>query len=258
MAHTTVEKTLNRFKALVEKHEGPAETDQTALAIADAMRCYWENDRLSFCIPAHAGGRGPVPEFMQWAGMDAAPFDLPMSHGVDTRDRAWQVQSTAQQLFTDAVGPKQTLLPTTGCATSGRSTLELADHRRLMPLLTFAHGEAEVDRLVRALRDLVDRCGRAGKDPDIGELPSRPDLRAQQRMLPRDAFFAPSELLATSDAVGRVAAELVTPYPPGVPVVAPGEVYNDAIVQYLQEFVAAGGFVEGAADSTLSKLRVVA
>jgi hypothetical protein len=38
--------------------------------------------------------------------MDAARFDLPMSHGVDTRNRVWQVQSTAQELFAEAVGAK--------------------------------------------------------------------------------------------------------------------------------------------------------
>jgi hypothetical protein len=63
---------------------------------------------LTFSIPAHNGGRGPAPEFTRWAGADAARFDLPMSHGVDTRDRAWKVQSTAQELFADAVGAKQT------------------------------------------------------------------------------------------------------------------------------------------------------
>jgi arginine/lysine/ornithine decarboxylase len=51
---------------------------------------------------------------------------------------------------------------------------------------------------------------------------------------------------------------LITPYPPGIPVAAPGEVYNDAIIDYLQEIVAAGGYVEGAADQSLDQLRVVA
>ena len=43
----------------------------------------------------------------------------------------------------------------------------------------------------------------------------------------------------------------------GIPVIAPGEVYNDAILAYLQELVGAGGFVEGATDQSLSELRVV-
>src|SRR5438270_2404532 len=78
------------------------------------MRAYWDRGMLSFSIPAHHGGRGPAPEFTGWAGMEAARFDLPMSHGVDTRDRAWQVQSIAQELFADAVGAKQTLFSTNG------------------------------------------------------------------------------------------------------------------------------------------------
>src|SRR3954447_18856492 len=97
----SAKKAVNRVKATVEKRAGPVRKDQDAAPIADAMRDYWEHDRLSFSIPAHSGGRGPAPEFTRWAGLDPARYDLPMSHGVDTRDRAWQVQSTAQELFAD-------------------------------------------------------------------------------------------------------------------------------------------------------------
>ncbi len=67
-------------------------------------------------------------------------------------------------------------------------------------------------------------------------------------MIPRDAFFAAAEQAKPREAVGRVSAELVTPYRPGVPAVAPGEVYNEPIVDYLEEIVAKGAFSEGAAD----------
>jgi arginine/lysine/ornithine decarboxylase len=77
-------------------------------------------------------------------------------------------------------------------------------------------------------------------------------------MTPREAFFSQPEHVKPKDAVGRISAELVTPYPPGIPVAAPGEVYNQAIIDYLQEVVAAGGFLEGAADQSLDQLRVVA
>src|SRR3954463_13104364 len=135
--------------------------------------------------------------------------------------------------------------------------VELVDHRRIMPLITFAHGEQEVDRLVRALADLVHERGDPGGGTDVSPLPSRPDLRTEQAMLPREAFFAETELVKPRDVAGRVSAELVTPYPPGIPAVAPGEVYNKAIVDYLEEVVANGAFVEGAADQALDKLRVV-
>jgi arginine decarboxylase len=489
--------------------------DQDAAPIADAMRDYWDRGMLTFSIPAHNGGRGPAPEFTQWAGPDAARFDLPLSHGVDTRDRAWGVQSTAQELFAEAAGAKQTLFSSNGStlsvhvaimavagpgdtlvmarnghkssftglvlsgarpvyvdphydenleialgpspddltraldehpdakaalvftpsyygtsadvagladvchrrdlplvtddawgldyglcghpdlpkgalaqgsdlaigsvhktlsglsqtsvlsvgsdridserlqlcfeleeSTSASALLlssiggarrqfvregaqlldravtsakllrdrlrdevpdlrvvatedllglpgvaaadpthllievgsvgltgfqaddwlrdkrhidvELADHRRIMPLVTFAHGEQEVDQLVHALSDLVQEHGEPGRRTDVAPLPSREELRTEQAMLPRDAFFAATELVKPREAIGRVSAELVTPYPPGIPAVAPGEIYNEAIVNYLREIVANGAFVEGAADQTLDRFRVVA
>jgi arginine decarboxylase len=510
-----VNKALNQVKDALAKRDGPAKKDQSTVPLADGIREYWERDILTFSIPAHNGGRGPAPEFTKWMGMDVARCDLPTSHGIDTRNRAWQVQKTAQELFADAVGSKQTLFSTNGSSMSvhvaimtvagpgevlvmarnghkssfaglvlsgarpvyvepyydeeleialgvvpehlaatlerhpearagliftpsyygtaadvkaiadachehdiplvtddawgldyalsghpdlptgalaqgsdlaigsvhktltgltqtsvlsvgsdridrerlqlcfeleestsasalllssidgaraqfvrdGRELLdraissarllrdriaeevpelevvtpeqllqrpgvtdvdpthllietagtigmtgyqaldwiraehaidfELVDHRRIMPLVSFAHGEPEVDRLVRALRDLVDR-NQDADGSDVPDLPKRPELRSQQAMLPRDAFFGRTELVSFKDASGRVAAELVTPYPPGIPAVAPGELYTDENVSYLEAFVEAGGFVEGAADPKLQKLRVVA
>jgi arginine decarboxylase len=511
----SMKRAANRVKSAVRQRQGPARREQDATPIADAMRAFWERDMLSFSIPAHSGGRGPAPEFTRWAGIEAARFDLPMSHGVDTRDRAWQVQSTAQELFADAVGAKQTLFSTNGSSMSVRvaimtvagpgdvlvmarnghkssfaglvlsgaqpryvdpyydteleialgvlpgdlaaaldaepharaalvftpsyygttadvralaaacherelplltddawgldyklsghpdlpegalsqgsdlaigsvhksltgmgqtsvlsvgsdridaerlqlcfeleestsaSTLllssidgarrqfvregrelleravtsarvlrerlatevpeldvvdvetlrarpgvtavdpthvlietasigltgyqaddwlreerqidiELVDHRRIMPLITFAHGEGEIDRLVRALRDLARERGNPDGSTPVAPLPRGPQLRTEQAMLPRDAFFAATESVRPKEAIGRVSAELITPYPPGIPAIAPGELVTDALVDYLQEIVANGAFLEGAADTSLQKLRVVA
>ena len=136
--------------------------------------------------------------------------------------------------------------------------VELVDHRRLIPLFTFAHGEAEVERLVAAIRDLVDAEGEPGAETGVGPFPTRRELRTEQATLPRDAFFSKTEHVKPADAVGRVSAELVSPYPPGIPAVAPGEVLNEAIVDYLEQHVGASGFVEGAADQSLETFRVVA
>src|SRR2546421_3562415 len=113
---SSLKKAANRVKSSLAARQGPARRDQDAVPIADAMRDFRERGMLTFSIPAHNGGRGPAPEFTQWAGMDAARFDLPMSHGVDTRNRAWKVQSTAQELFADAVGARQGLFSTNGSA----------------------------------------------------------------------------------------------------------------------------------------------
>src|SRR3954464_3689749 len=114
----TAKKALNQVKDALAKREGPARKDQSSVPLADGMREYWERDMLTFSIPAHNGGRGPAPEFTKWMGMDVARCDLPTSHGIDTRNRAWQVQKTAQELFADAVGSKQTLFSTNGSSMS--------------------------------------------------------------------------------------------------------------------------------------------
>ncbi|MFI2366650.1 aminotransferase class I/II-fold pyridoxal phosphate-dependent enzyme [Promicromonospora sp. NPDC019610] len=77
-------------------------------------------------------------------------------------------------------------------------------------------------------------------------------------MLPRDAFFAATEQVPVAEAIGRVAAEMVSPYPPGVPVLSPGEVVRAETVEYLTTGVAAGMLVPDAADPALGSLRVVA
>jgi arginine decarboxylase len=134
--------------------------------------------------------------------------------------------------------------------------IELADHRRIMPLVTFAHGTSDADRLVEALRDLVDAKGKPGKDARL-DLPTRAELRTEQVMAPRDAFYATTEMVKPRDAVGRVSAELVTPYPPGIPATVPGELYTPAIIDYVERVAAAGGYLEGAVDPSLDRLRVV-
>jgi lysine decarboxylase len=75
----------------------------------------------------------------------------------------------------------------------------------------------------------------------------------------RDAYFAPSELVARDHAVGRIAADSLAAYPPGVPNVLPGEVLTVETVDFLARTAASPtGLVRGAVDSELSVIRVVA
>jgi arginine/lysine/ornithine decarboxylase len=79
-----------------------------------------------------------------------------------------------------------------------------------------------------------------------------------QAMTPRDAFFAATRAVPLAAAAGAVAAELVTPYPPGIPVLAPGEVVTADKLAYLQAGRAHGMHVCGPADPSLATIQVVA
>lgn len=135
--------------------------------------------------------------------------------------------------------------------------VELVDHRRLMALVSFGHDEDMADRLLAALHDLAEKSegGLANETPDF---PVPAALRTEQAMRPRDAFFAATRNIHVRDGAGEICAEIITPYPPGIPVLAPGEVITEPIIEYLREFVAIGGFLEGASDQTLEQIRVVA
>jgi arginine decarboxylase len=59
-------------------------------------------------------------------------------------------------------------------------------------------------------------------------------------------------------AAGRISAEMICPYPPGIPITAPGELLTAEVVDYLQQLAGAGVMVEGAVDESLAEFRVVA
>ena len=72
----------------------------------------------------------------------------------------------------------------------------------------------------------------------------------------RDAYFADTETVSAVDAVGRISADLIAPYPPGVAVVAPGEVLTEQIINGLAATQKAGVRIAYASDSTLATYRV--
>jgi arginine/lysine/ornithine decarboxylase len=134
-------------------------------------------------------------------------------------------------------------------------TIELADHRRLMALISFADGRSAIQRLIDALQDLAASHDRDGSG--VPQLPPAPQLPTDVAMTPRDAFYAPTRMVATEDAAGEIAAEMICPYPPGIPIIVPGERFTEAVIEYARQGAAAGFFVEGVVDPSLSKVRIV-
>ncbi|MBD2515581.1 aminotransferase class I/II-fold pyridoxal phosphate-dependent enzyme [Nostoc sp. FACHB-973] len=74
---------------------------------------------------------------------------------------------------------------------------------------------------------------------------------------PRIAFFAVSETLPLAKTCDRICAEIVCPYPPGIPMLMPGELITKAVLDYLQQIQAMGGFISGCSDTSLKTLKVV-
>jgi len=153
--------------------------------------------------------------------------------------------------------------------------VELADARNILAILTMADSEADVERLVVAIeseiagicsdgdagerRGEVDRRARrrcrAAADDEAGEVrvpvtaygpchevsacslfSSTPPLR----MTPREAALSPTEWMPVREACGRVAADVIVPYPPGLPVVCPGEEITEPLVEFVLNALSSG------------------
>ncbi|MHA6669853.1 aminotransferase class I/II-fold pyridoxal phosphate-dependent enzyme [Homoserinimonas sp. A447] len=134
-------------------------------------------------------------------------------------------------------------------------TLEMADRDVLVPMITLADDERSVSLLVDALVAAIER--HRGTPRSI--VPAAVWMvEAESALDPRTAFFAAHETVEADAAVGRVCAELIAPYPPGVPVLAPGEIVTAETIDALRGVLADGGRIAYSADSTLETIQVVA
>ena len=99
--------------------------------------------------------------------------------------------------------------------------VELGDRDMIIPIITLADTEDTVARFCETLAASIERRRGPARRPEPSPAWS---VSPQMAIPPREAFFAPNETVAADAAVGRISAELVAPYPPGIPVLAPGEV----------------------------------
>jgi arginine decarboxylase len=133
--------------------------------------------------------------------------------------------------------------------------VEMADRDTVVPIPAIADDERQLAAFTDVLIAAIER--------HRGE-PRRPvaaaswTVEAETVLAPREAFFAPNETVPAAAAIGRVSAELIAPYPPGVPVLAPGELITAAAVKALREVAADGGRIAYAADPSLQTFQVVA
>jgi arginine decarboxylase len=133
-------------------------------------------------------------------------------------------------------------------------TVEMADRDLLIPMITIADDDAGVAELVDALVSTIERH-RA--EPRAAQVNAAWSVRAEQAMTPREAFFADREAVPWGEAAGRVCAEVIAPYPPGVPVLAPGERITEDALAGLRRASAGGARIAYAADPTLATVLAV-
>lgn len=133
--------------------------------------------------------------------------------------------------------------------------LELADARNVLFIISFADTVVTVRYLIEALQGLAqqfnDSISRVLTEKIV--LPPIPS----RALLPREALFAAKSTVAFAKAAGRVCGEFITFYPPGIPLICPGEIIDTSTISYCQQMKALGLKVAGPVDTNLNTIRVV-
>jgi arginine decarboxylase len=159
-------------------------------------------------------------------------------------------------------------------------TAELPSFQHLTFIISLGNTVADIERLVEGFTVLVERATQVSqkskvKSQNLGVRNQEPGVRSHfspsassassapsalfpaSQLTPREAFFAATETLPFHQTRDRISAELVCPYPPGIPILMPGEVITSEALEYLQQIQAWDGYITGCSDPTLSQLKVV-
>ena len=91
---------------------------------------------------------------------------------------------------------------------------------------------------------------KTAEQPDFPSIP-------EQIMTPRQAYFSEREEISWKDSIGRISAEMIAPYPPGIPVIYPGERISKEVWNYLESFRKSGRHIHGSRDGKLESIRVI-
>ncbi|AFZ23331.1 arginine/lysine/ornithine decarboxylase [Cylindrospermum stagnale PCC 7417] len=135
-------------------------------------------------------------------------------------------------------------------------TAEFSSLQNLTFIISLGNDHADIEQLVQGLNHLAQIPQLTGRwqickyknDAIFGDFFG---------ISPREAFFADSEILPLEQTQERICAEIVCPYPPGIPVLMPGEIITKLALEYLQQVQAMGGFISGCADHSVRTLKVV-
>jgi lysine decarboxylase len=132
--------------------------------------------------------------------------------------------------------------------------VEMSDLYNILCILTFGDTENDVNILIEALTELSKQFPPNEQNKiDIVSMPSIPELAIS----PRDAFYSQTEVVPFDESVGRIIAEFVMVYPPGIPIFMPGERITLENLVYIKKNLEAGLPVQGPEDEEILSFKVI-
>ena len=132
---------------------------------------------------------------------------------------------------------------------------ELSDLNNLLFLITFADTDFEIDKLITALKMLPSYQKQNFSARNVDDVPPIP--HSELKLTPREAFYSSTIDVNLNSVIGKICAEEITFYPPGIPILYPGELITAEIVEYIKTNKNVGRRLIGAADTSLNNIKVI-
>ena len=130
--------------------------------------------------------------------------------------------------------------------------IEFGDLGNILAYLSIGDRPRELERLVGALSEVRRRFGGDGTS-----LMKQEYIDPEVAVSPQDAFYAAKQSLPLRETIGRVCSEFVMCYPPGIPILAPGERITKEILDYIEYAKEKGCSMTGPEDAEIQRLNVL-
>ena len=130
--------------------------------------------------------------------------------------------------------------------------IEFGDLGNILAYLSIGDRERDLERLVSSLAEIRRRFGKSGS-----ALMKQVDTDPKVVASPQEAFYAAKESLPIEQTEGRISSEFLMCYPPGIPIIAPGELITKEILNYIQYAKEKGCSITGPEDAEITRLNVL-
>ena len=127
---------------------------------------------------------------------------------------------------------------------------EMADDFNVVLILGPSDSTEQADRLITAVKSIANKKGKArNSEFSMPEIPS-------MALTPRKAYFSKTEYVPLKSAEGKISAEMLAPYPPGIPVIYPGEVFTADIIEFISSAIEEKRHIHGFSDKTMQTVKI--
>jgi arginine decarboxylase len=133
---------------------------------------------------------------------------------------------------------------------------ELPSLRHLTFIISLGNTRADIDRLAIAFNELAINH-RQTCTLELPEIVPPDGILTTMAMTPRQADRSLHLQVSIDDAIGKISAESICPYPPGIPTIVPGEIITTAALDYLRQVLDAGGEIAGCSDLSLATITII-